>query len=140
MSGEAPTIGVDIFKDLINEMNNELKTDLGTKIDNINTRLNHQDQKISDLGQRVENLEKHITYADASRSPPKPPQHNTNNNSTLNSTINSTLNNTTNNTSYHQAQVKNHDLTAEEIMHRSKHIMVYIQSHSRILIETKVTP
>ena len=82
MSGAAPTIGVDVFKDLINEMKNELKTDLGTKIDNINARLNHQDQKISDQGQRVESLEKHITtqhttYAETAKAPPKPQQHNT---------------------------------------------------------------
>ena len=121
MSGTAPTIGVDVFKDLINEMKNELKTDLGSKVDNINACLNNQYQKINYLGQRVENLEKHITYADAARSPPKPTPHNTNISSTLNSTTNSILNST--NTSYHQAQVKNHDLTAEEIMHRSKHII-----------------
>ena len=128
MSGAAPTIGVDVFKDLINEMKNDLKNDLGTKIDNINARLNHQDQKINDLGQRVESLEKqittqHITYAEAAKSPPKPQQHNININSTLNSTTSSTLHNITSNTSYNQAQAKNHDLTAEEIMHRSKHII-----------------
>ena len=63
MRRESPTIGVDVFKDLINDMKNDLKADLGTKIDNINTRLNHQDQKLSDLGQRVESLENthHIT-------------------------------------------------------------------------------
>ena len=50
MSGTGPTIGVDVFKDLINDMKNELKADLGNKIDNINVCLNHQDKKISDLG------------------------------------------------------------------------------------------
>ena len=105
MSGTAPTIGVDVFKDLINQMKTEIKTDLGnlgtdlgnlgtdlgtmgTKLDNINARLNNQDLKISDLGQRVESLEKHIsthtiTYAEAAKSPPKPQQNNTNISSTL---------------------------------------------------------
>ena len=100
MNGTTPTIGVDVFKDLINEMKNELKTDLGTKIDNINTRLNNQENIISDLGQRFENLEKHITTqhitnAEAAKSPPKPLQHNTNISSTLNSTTISTLHNIT---------------------------------------------
>ena len=68
MSGTAPTIGVDVFKDLIHQMKTEIKTDLGnlgtdlgtmgTKLDNINTRLNNQDLRISDLGQRVETLKK----------------------------------------------------------------------------------
>ena len=138
MSGAAPTIGVDVFKDLINQMKTEIKTDLGnlgtdlgtmgTNINNINARLNYQDQKISDLGQRVESLEKHITtqhitYAEAAKSPPKPQQHNTNINSTLNSTTSNTLHNITTSSSYYQAQSKNQDLTAEEIMHRSKHII-----------------
>ena len=131
MSGESPTIGVDVFKDLINDMKNDLKADLGTKIDNINTRLNHQDQKLSDLGQRVESLEKHITsqhnsYSEAAKSPPKPHQSSTNVNttlSTLNSTSTSSLQNIVNSTPYPHAQLKNHDLTAEEIMHRSKHII-----------------
>ena len=44
MSGKPePTIGVDIFEELINAMKNTLETNLGTKIDNINTRLNEQD-------------------------------------------------------------------------------------------------
>ena len=51
MSGTGPTIGVDVFKDLINDMKNELKADLGNRIDNINASLNNQDKKISDLGQ-----------------------------------------------------------------------------------------
>ena len=100
MSGTQPTIGVDVFKDLINQMKteirsdftnldstmgtklstlNNLSTDMGTKLDNINARLNNQDLRISDLGQRVETLEKHIsthpsTYAEAAKSPPKPQQ------------------------------------------------------------------
>ena len=141
MSGAAPTIGVDVFKDLINEIkndlksqNSDLKTDLGTmgtKLDNINARLNNQDLRISDLGQRVETLEKHIsthpsTYAEAAKSPPKPQQSSSNANttlSTLNSTSTSSLQNLINSTPYSQAQPKNHDLTAEEIMHRSKHII-----------------
>ena len=115
MSGTGPMIGVNIFKDLINEMKNELKTDLGSKIDDINARLNTQDKKINDLGQRVKNLKKHITYADAARSPPKPPPKNTNITNTQNSTATNTNTNTYTNTKQHQAQAKNHDLTAEEI-------------------------
>ena len=141
MSGTAPTIGVDVFQDLINQMKTEIKTDLGnlgtdlgtmgTKLDNINARLNNQDLRISDLGQRVETLEKHIstntiTYAEAAKSPPKPQQTNTNVNTTLstfNSISTSSLQNMVSSTPYSQAQYKNHDLTAEEIMHRSKHII-----------------
>ena len=149
MSGTAPTIGVDVFKDLINQMKTEIKsdlgildstmgtkltnldstmgtklsnlgTDMGTKLDNINACLNNQDLRISDLGQRVETLEKHIsthpnTYAEAAKSPPKPQQSSTNVNttlSTLNSTSTSSLQNIINSTPYSQAQLKNHDLTA----------------------------
>ena len=141
MNGTAPNIGVDVFQDLINQMKTEIKTDLGnlgtdlgtmgTKLDNINTRLNNQDLRISDLGQRVETLEKHIstntiTYAEAAKSPPKPQQNSTNVSTTL-STINSistsSLQNIVSSSPYYQAQIKNHDLTAEEIMHRSKHII-----------------
>ena len=96
-------------------MKNTLETKLGTKIDNINTCINNQDLKINDLGQRVENLEKHLTYADAAKSPPKPPLQNTTNTNTGTSTAT--------NTKQQEAQVKNHNLTAEEIMDRSKHII-----------------
>ena len=107
------TIGVDVFKELINDMKNTLETNLGTKIDNINTRINKQDLEINDLGQRVENLEKHLTYAEAIKSPPKPPPQNTGTSTTTNTTS----------STKHQAQIKNHNLTAEEIMNRSKHII-----------------
>ncbi len=115
MSGTAPTIGEDVVKDLINQMKteirsdftnldstmgtklstlNNLSTDMGTKLDNINAHLNNQDLRISDLGQRVETLEKHIskhptTYAEAAKSPPKPQQIIPKVNTTL-STTNST--------------------------------------------------
>ena len=87
MSGTPePTITVDVFKELINAMQTTLETDLGMKIDNINNRINNQDLRINDLGQRVENLEKHLTYADAIKSPPKPPPQNTGTSTTTNTT------------------------------------------------------
>ena len=127
MSGTQPTIGVDVFKDLINQMKTELKSDFGTKLtnldstmgtkfntlststgtsistlntdistklDSINARMNNQDLRINDLGQRVETLEKQIatypiTYAEAAKSPPKPQQIIPKVNTTL-STTNST--------------------------------------------------
>ena len=149
MSRAAPTIGVDMFKDLINQMKTEIKSDLGnlgnnlgtmgTKIDNINARLNYQDQRISDLGQRVESIEKHITTQNITYAEPQ--QHNTNINSTPNTTTSSTLHNITNSTSYSEAQSKNHDLTAEEIMHRSKHIVgIYPITQQDIQRNTGDTP
>merc|ERR1712115_38845 len=87
-----PTIGVDVFKELITELKsdfgtklsnldstmatkfntlsnstgtniNTLNTDISTKLDSITARLNNQDFKINNLGHRVETLEKHIaTY------------------------------------------------------------------------------
>ena len=160
MSGTAPTIGVDVFKDLINQMKTEIRsdftnldstmgtkfntlststgtsistlsTDIGTKLDNINARLNNQDLRISDLGQRVETLEKHIsthptTYAEAAKSPPKPQQNSSKANtslSTLNSISTNSLQNIMSSTPYSHTQLKNHDLTPEEIMFRSKHIV-----------------
>ena len=80
---------MDIFKEIMNDMTQQLNTNLinlNTKVDNITNRLNAQDLKINDLGQMVETLKKHITYADAARSPPKPqPQTkpNTNNETIL---------------------------------------------------------
>ena len=55
-SASAPTIGVDIFKELINDMKIELNTNLvnvNAKLDSITTRIHYQDRKISDLGQRI---------------------------------------------------------------------------------------
>ena len=66
------SIGVDVFKELLNAMQAKLEANLGTKIDTINNRINNQDLRINDLGQRVENLEKHLTYAEVTKSPPKP--------------------------------------------------------------------
>ena len=131
MSGNKPepTIGVDIFKELINDMKNELKTDLGTKIDNINTHLNAQDLKINDLGQRVEKLEKHLTYADAAKSPPKPPIQNKSNTNTEN--------NTATNTNQTVTQNKNHNLTIEEIMNRSRNIIGIFPIHSEDIERNK---
>ena len=114
MSGTPePTITVDVFKELINAMQTTLEANLGTKIDNIHNRINTQDLRINDLGQRVENLEKHLTYAEVTKSPPKPPTHNTGA---------STKTNTPSSTKQ-QEQVKNQNLTSEEIMNRSKHII-----------------
>ena len=163
-----PTIGVDVFKDLINQTINQMKTelksdfgtklsnldstmatkfntlsnstgtsintlntDLSTKLDSITARLNNQDFKINNLGQRVETLEKHIatypiTYAEAAKSPPKPQQSMPKVNTTLsttNSTSTSSLQNMMSSTPFSYTQFKNHDLTPEEIMYRSKHIV-----------------
>ena len=116
MSGNKsePTIGVDIFKELINDMKNELNINLvnvNTKLDNITTRLNSQDLKINDLGQRVESLEKHLTYAEAAKTPP-PTNTNTN-----------TETNTSANTNKVVIKHKNDNLTLEEIMNRSRNIV-----------------
>ena len=107
------TIGVDVFKELIDAMQTKLEANLGTKIDTINNRINNQDLRINDLGQRVENLEKHLTYAEVTKSPPKPPHQDTG----------ASTKTTTTSSTKHQAQNKNHNLTAEEIMSRSKHIV-----------------
>ena len=92
MSASAPTIGVDIFKELINDMKNELNTNLvnvNAKLDSLTTHIHYQDMEISDLGQRVEPLEKHLTYADAAKLPPQPiPQTNTNTNKQTNTNAN----------------------------------------------------
>ena len=117
MSGNKsePTIGVEIFKELINDMKNELNTNLGTKLDNITTRLNSQDLKINDLGQRVETLEKHRTYAEAAKTPPQPIKPtNTNAN---------TETNTNTNTNKIVTEPKIDILTLEEIMDRSRNIV-----------------
>ena len=133
MSGNKsePTIGVDIFKELINDMKNKLKTNLGTKIDNINTHLIEKDLKINDLGKRVEKLEKHLTYADAAKSPPKPPIQNKSNTNT------NTENNAATNTNQTVTQNKNHNLTAEEIMNRSRNIIGIFPIHSEDIERNK---
>ena len=159
MSGTSQTIGVDVFKALINQMKTEintkltnldstmgtrhhtmdtklsnlstLSTEMGTKLDSINARMNNQDLRISDLGQRVETLEKQIatypiTYSEAAKSPPKPQQSIPKVNTTLsttNSTSTSSLQNIMSSTPFSHTQLKNHDLTPEEIMYRSKHIV-----------------
>merc|ERR1711895_83634 len=160
MSGTAPTIGVDVFKDLINQMKTEIKsdfnnldstmgtkfntlstntgtsisnlnTDISTKLDSINARLNNQDLRINNLGQRVETLEKQIatypiTYAEAAKSPPKPQQSIPKVSTTLSttdSTSTSLLQNIMSSTPFSHTHHKNYDLTPEEIMFRSKHIV-----------------
>ena len=128
MSGNKsePTIGVDIFKELINDMTQQLNTNLNnlnTKVDNITNRLNAQDLKINNLGQRVETLEKHLTYAEAAKTPPQPTiqtKSNTN-----------TENNTATNTNQTVTENKNHNLTAEEIMNRSRNIIGIFQYTQR---------
>ena len=113
-------------------MNTNLNN-LNTKVDNITNCLNAQDLKINDLGQRVEKLEKHLTYADAAKSPPKPPiqtKSNTN-----------TENNTATNTNQIVTENKNHNLTAEEIMNRSRNIIgifpIHLEDIERNKCETK---
>ena len=99
MSGNKsePTIGVDVFKELINDMTQQLNTNLNnlnTKVDNITNRLNSQDLRINDLGQRVETLEKHLTYAEAAKTPPqptKPTNTNTNTETNTNANTNKTV-------------------------------------------------
>ena len=155
-----PTIGVDVFKELISELKtdfgtklsnldstmatkfntlsnstgtsiNSLNTDISTKLDSITARLNNQDFKINNLGHRVETLEKHIatypiTYAEAAKSPPKPQQNIPKVSTTLsttNSTSTSSMHKIMNSTPFSQTHQKNHDLTPEEIMFRSKHIV-----------------
>ena len=163
-----PTIGVDVFKDLINQTINQMKTelksdfgtklsnldstmatkfntlsnstgtsintlntDISTKLDSITARLNNQDFKINNLGQRVETLEKHIatypiTYAEAAKSPPRPQQNIPKVSTTLStthSTSTSSMHNIMSSTPFSQTHQKNHDLTPEEIMFRSKHIV-----------------
>ena len=62
----------------------ELKNELFKKIDNSDVRINTkldaitirtQDVKINDLNQRVESLEKAITYSDALKTPSKPDEN-----------------------------------------------------------------
>ena len=112
---------LDIKHELIKKIDNSnatLNTNLvnvKTKLDNITTRLNTQDLKINDLGQRVESLEKHITYAEAAKTPPQPKAPtNTNTNTETNAKTN------TNKT---ETEPKNDNLTPEEIMNRSKNII-----------------
>merc|ERR1711989_14323 len=158
-----PTIGVDVFKDLINQTINQMKTELksdfgtkltnldstmgtkfntlSTKLDSINARMNNQDLRINDLGQRVETLKKQIatypiTYAEAAKSPPKPQQGIPKVSTTLSttdSTSTSSLQNIMSSTPSSHTQLKNHDLTPEEIMYRSKHIVgIYPITHQDI--------
>ena len=90
-------------------------------MDKIATRIQQQDLKICDLEQRVETLEKHITYTDAAKLPPQPlPQPNTSNNTKTNANTN------TNKITIKQ---KNDNLTPEEIMTRSKNIIGIFQIH-----------
>ena len=73
---------IELKNEIMNKMDNTnatLNTKLDTthatlnsKLDHITTRLNTQDLKINDLSQRVESLEKHLTYAEVTKSPPKP--------------------------------------------------------------------
>ena len=76
----APTIGVDVFKELINgiksdinDMNNGINTNLAnfnSKLDGITTCIHLHEMKINDLGQRMESLEKNRTYSDIAKLPP----------------------------------------------------------------------
>ena len=98
----------------MNEINTNLMN-INTKLDIITTRIHYQDLKISDLGQRVESLEKHLTYADAAKLPPQPlPQPNTNTNKQTNTNAN---------TNKVTIKHKNDNLTPEEIMNRSRNIV-----------------
>ena len=124
MSGKPePSIGVDVFKEIMNDMTQQLNTNLinlNTKVDNITNRLNAQDLKINDLGQRVETLEKHITYADAARSPPQPIKPT---NTNTNTTTEANAGTKGINTNKIVTETKNDNLTPEEIMDRFKNIV-----------------
>ena len=68
MSSSKPTIDVDVFKEVISDMKQQINTNLITlitKVATITTRLDLQDAKLNDLNQRVEKLE-------VAKSPPKP--------------------------------------------------------------------
>ena len=85
------------LKNNISEMNNGIRKEINTnlanfnsKLDGITTRIHLHELKINDLGQRVESLEKHITYSDVAKLPPQPlPQPNPT--QTLKITLMSTL-------------------------------------------------
>jgi len=110
----------------MNEINTNLMN-VNTKLDIITTCIHYQDLKISDLGQRVESLEKHLTYADAAKLPPQPlPQPNTNSQPNTNTNTNTNTNKQTNtnaNTNKVTIKHKNNNLTPEEIMNRSRNII-----------------
>ena len=112
----------------MNEINTNLNTNLtniNTKLDIITTRIHYQDMKISDLGQRVESQQKHLTYADAVKLPPQPlPQPNTNSQPNTNTNTNTNKQTNTNaNTNKVTIKQKNDNLTPEELMNRSRNIV-----------------
>ena len=111
---------IELKNEIMNKMDNTnatLNTKLDTthatlnsKLDHITTRLNTQDLKINDLSQRVESLEKHLTYADVTKSPPKP---------TIPTNINTNTNTNTNtNNDTNKSEPENDNLTPGEIMKR----------------------
>ena len=118
MSSSKPTIDVDVFKELISDMTQQINTNLtttntslttlNTKIDNITIHLNLQDEKINDLNQRVEKLEKQ-SYADVAKSPPKPqtPSSNTGTNINTGGPSAHSTQNPGNKTSKNVTQIKN---------------------------------
>ena len=111
---------------------------LNTKVDNITNNLNAQDLKINDLGQRVETLEKHITYADAARSPPQPIKPT---NTNTNTTTEANTGTKGINTNKIVTETKNDNLTPEEIMDRSKNIVgifpIHLEDIERNQCDTK---
>ena len=120
MSGNKsePTIGVDIFKELINDMTQQLNTNLinlNTKVDNITNHLNAQDIKINNLDQRVETLEKQLTYAKSAKAPTQP--------KTPTNTNTTTATNASTNTNKKVTEPKNNNLAPEEIMDRARNIV-----------------
>ena len=134
MSSSKPTIDVDVFKELISDMTQQINTNitttntnltaLNTKIDTITTHLNLQDEKINDLNQRVEKLEKQ-SYADVAKSPPKPqtPSNNTGTNTNTGGPSAHSTPNPGNKTSKNLTQTKNTNLTPTEIMDRARNIV-----------------
>ena len=68
MSSSKLIIDVDVFKEVISDMKQQINTNLITlitKVATITTRIDPQDAKLNDLNQRVEKLE-------VAKSPPKP--------------------------------------------------------------------
>ena len=130
MNSSKPTIDVDIFKELISDMTQQINTNLNninTKVDTITTRLNIQDTKINDLNQRVENLEKQ-SYAEVLKSPPKPLTPNNNTGTNANTNVNTGTNtqnvhNPGNKTNKKLSDTKNTNLTPAEIMDRARNII-----------------
>merc|ERR1712002_1182361 len=75
MSGTSQTIGVDVFKELINQMKTEIKSDFGIKLTNLDstmgTRHHTMDTKLSnlstlstDMGTKLDSINAHMNNQD----------------------------------------------------------------------------